>query len=107
MTPSSIIKINTSTGTSAQVLSLAKKSLLGLIFVAMRKTVAKTSVILSTLLPITLAMAISGLLLRLAEILAAISGKEVPRAISVAPMINSGMLNQYAHGDNKNNKIQN
>jgi len=41
-------------------------------------------------------MAMSGLWFRLAAILAAISGRDVPKAISVAPMMNSGILNLRA-----------
>ncbi len=95
-TPSKIIRIKTNTGTIAQVLSLAKKSRSGLIVLEIRKIVPKTSVMLRILLPMTLAMAICGFPSALAAILAAISGRLVPNAISVAPMINSEILNFIA-----------
>ncbi len=95
-TPSMTIKINKSTGKSAQLLSLAKKSRSGFTLLATKNTKASTSDILKILLPMTLATAISGLPWRFAVIEAAISGKDVPSATRVAPITYSEIPNLLA-----------
>ena len=94
--PSILINKKSIIGTNAHVVSLAKKSLSGVMFLVSRKIVPSTKVILKILLPMALAKAISGFPLKLAETLAAISGRLVPSAIMVAPITNSDMLKRSA-----------
>ena len=90
--PSILISKNSIIGINAHVVSFAKKSLFGLIFLVTIKITPKTKVILKMLLPIAFANAISGFPETLADTLAAISGRLVPSAMIVAPITNSDIL---------------
>ena len=73
-------------GIITQALSLEKRSLSGFIDFAIIKTTPKTKVILNITLPTTLETAISLFPCADATIEAAISGRDVPKATSVAPI---------------------
>jgi len=90
--PSRIISGNIMAGKRSHALSLKKRSLDGAIFCAIKNTRPSTSAIFIMLEPSTLATAISLCPLMLAAMLAAISGRLVPSAMRVAPIMNSLIL---------------
>ena len=80
------------TGTTTQALSCAKRFLFGCIVFAIKNTIPKTIVILKITLPTTFATAISLFPWLDAITEAAISGSDVPKATKVAPITKCEIL---------------